>query len=83
MAELIGRESVHGVLVEQVSPGGPADLAGVRSDDIIIAINGATITEVADLVSYLGEYASPGDSAVLTIIRDDTEIELTATLSNR
>lgn len=83
LAELIGRESVHGVLVEQVAPGGPANLAGVRSDDIIIAINGVTITEVADLVSYLGEYASPGDSAVLTIIRDDTEIELTAILSNR
>ena len=83
LAELIGRESVHGVLVEQVAPGGPADLAGVRSDDIIIAINGVTITEIADLVSYLGEYTSPGDSAILTIIRDDTEIELTATLSNR
>jgi S1-C subfamily serine protease len=83
LAELLGRESVHGVLVEQITPGGPADIAGVRSDDIIISINGVSTTEVADLVSYLGEYTSPGDSAVLTIIRDDTEIELTATLSSR
>jgi S1-C subfamily serine protease len=82
-AELIGRESVHGALVEQVSPGGPADLAGVRSDDIIIGINNVTITEVADLVSYLGEYGSPGESVVLTIIRDDAEIELAVALSNR
>ena len=83
LAELLGRESVHGVLVEQTTPGGPADIAGVRSDDIIISINDVSTTEVADLVSYLGEYASPGDSVTLTIIRDDTEIELTVTLSSR
>ncbi len=83
LAELIGRESIHGALVSLVTPGGPAKLAGVHDDDIIIAINGVAITGVANLVSYLGEYASPGDSAVLTIIRDNAEIELTATLSNR
>jgi S1-C subfamily serine protease len=83
LAEVLGRESVHGALVVQVTPGGPANLAGVLSDDIIIAINSAVITEIADLVSYLGEHGSPGDLVVLTIIRDDVEIELTATLSNR
>ena len=83
LAELLDRESVHGALVGQVTPGGPANLAGVRSDDIIITINGVSITEVADLVSYLGEHGSPGDSATLIIIRDDAEIELTATLGNR
>ena len=83
LAELLDRESVHGALVGQVTVGGPANLAGVRSDDIIITINGVSITEVADLVSYLGEHGSPGDSATLIIIRDDAEIELTATLGNR
>jgi 2-alkenal reductase len=82
-AELIGRESVHGALVNEVTPGGPASLAGVRGDDIIIAIDGIAVTEIADLVSYLGEYTSPGDSVILTIIRDDTEIEITVTLSSR
>jgi S1-C subfamily serine protease len=81
-AELIDRESVYGALVDQVISGGPADQAGARSGDIIVSIDGVTVTEVADLVSYLGEYASPGDSVVLTIIRDDTEVEVTVTLSN-
>jgi S1-C subfamily serine protease len=83
MAEMIGRESVNGALVGQIIAGGPADSAGVRSNDIITGINGVSVNSTADLVSYLGEYTSPGDSATLTIIRSDTEIELTVTLSNR
>jgi S1-C subfamily serine protease len=82
MAEMIGRASINGALVGQVISGGPAALAGVRSNDIVTAINNVSVNSTADLVSYLGEYTSPGDSATLTIIRNDTEIELTVTLSN-
>ena len=83
MAETLGRETVHGVVVGSVTSGGPAEGAGVQVDDIIIAINGVPVTEVADLVSYLGEYGSPGDSAVIAIIRDGTEMDLTVTLGTR
>jgi len=38
---------------------------------------------MADLVSYLGEYVSPGDSVILTIVRNDTAIELAVTICNR
>jgi S1-C subfamily serine protease len=82
-AELMGRESVHGVVVDQVNSGSPAEHAGVRGGDIIITIDGFTVTEVAALVSYVGEYTGPGDSVVLTVIRGDTEIELTVILGNR
>ena len=58
-------------------------MAGVHNNDIVTAINNVSVNSTADLVSYLGEYTSPGDSATLTIIRNDAEIELTVTLSNR
>ena len=83
MAETFGLETVHGAVVGSVTPGGPAEEAAVQADDIIIAINGAPVTETADLVSYLGEYGNPGDTAVMTIIRDGAEIELTVTLGTR
>ncbi|UCB42694.1 MAG: trypsin-like peptidase domain-containing protein [Dehalococcoidales bacterium] len=83
IAETFGRETVYGAIVDSVTTGGPAEDAGVQDDDIIIAINGVAVTEVADLVSYLGEYGSPDDPVTLTIVRNDTEIELTVTLGTR
>jgi len=83
MAGALGRETVHGALVGSVVAGGPAGVAGVQVDDIIIAINAVPVTEVADLISYLGEYGTPDDSVVLTIIRNGTEMESTVTLGSR
>ncbi|HEY32277.1 MAG TPA: PDZ domain-containing protein [Dehalococcoidia bacterium] len=83
LAEMVGRETVDGAFVGFVTPGGPAEDAGIQADDIIIAINSVVVTEVADLVSYLGEHGSPGDSSVVTVVRDDSEIELTVTLGTR
>jgi len=49
-------------------------------DDIIIAINGTPVRDSADLVSYLGEYATPDQEVTLTLIRYGKEIELPLTV---
>ena len=54
-----------------------------NTDDIIIAIDGFTIREMADLISYLGENVSPDDLVTLTIIRDTTELELSVKIGKR
>ena len=43
MAEEVGRDSVHGVLVATVVPGGPAWLSGMEVGDIITGINGSSM----------------------------------------
>ena len=83
MAVEIGRDSVHGVVVGSVTPAGAAWKAGFRVDDIIVAIDGTEISDMAGLTSYLGEYTSPGDSVNIEVERDGVTLELTTELGTR
>jgi len=83
MAEEVGRDSMHGVLVATVVPGGPAWLAGMEVSDIITGINGSSIASMAELTSHLGEYTSPADVIVVEVVRDGTVLELEVTLGTR
>jgi S1-C subfamily serine protease len=76
-------ESIHGVLVSQVITDSPADTAGAQADDIIIAIDGTETGNVALLTSYLGEHTSPGEPAILTVIRGTDTIDLPLEVGQR
>ena len=78
-----GLETANGALVKGVSAGDPAEAAGIEVDDVIVAINGMIIREVADLTCYLGEYSSAGDEVTLALIRGGAEIELTLEVGKR
>ena len=62
---------------------GPAALAGVRVNDLIVAIDETTIHSTAELTSYLGEYKSPQERTTLTIIRNGKELKLSVQLDKR
>lgn len=83
LAVELGRDSVHGVVVGSVTPAGPAGQAGLKTDDIIVDIDGTEISDMADLTSYLGEYTSPGDSVNIELERDGVTLELTIELGTR
>src|SRR5690606_4581195 len=55
--------------------GSPAEKAGLREKDIIVAINDAAIDEKNSLVSVLGRF-QVGDTVKLKVIRDGKEITL-------
>jgi serine protease Do len=58
-----------GVVILDVTPGGPSEKAGIKSQDIIIAINGKTIHVGDDLVSMVT--ATPvGSTLNVTVLRD-------------
>jgi serine protease Do len=69
----------HGVLIVEVSPGTPAEEAGIESGDILLAMNDAEIETVQQLQTELGNY-EPGDEVTLLINRDGSETEVTLTL---
>src|SRR5262245_27130604 len=70
---------VRGALVNSVEAGGPADKAGVKRGDVIVAINGATVIDSNTLRNQVAEH-KPGSELKLTIFRDGREQSLTAKL---
>lgn len=68
VAKAIGLPNAMGAMVSNVERGGPADVAGVRSGDVIIKFNGRDITHVSDLPRLVGA-TKPGASASLELWR--------------
>lgn len=62
-----------------VTPGGPADKAGIRAGDIIVAINGRPVTQEDELLVTIRALA-PGDEVVLTLREAGEERDVTVTL---
>ncbi|HEX2728654.1 MAG TPA: PDZ domain-containing protein, partial [Rubrobacteraceae bacterium] len=61
--------------------GSPATQAGMRSGDIITAIDGTKVEDSGDLLGALRGGYKPGDQAQLTIIRDGNQQKLDVTLA--
>lgn len=80
-----------GVVISSVTPGGPADKAGIigniqdntPSGDIITAIDGHQIKRIEDVIFYIEEHTSVGSKLVITVNRDGQPQDLTATLQPR
>ncbi|WP_457626287.1 Do family serine endopeptidase [Persephonella sp.] len=58
-----------GVLVAQVMKGGPAEKAGIKSGDIIIAVNDKPVSKVSQLQKYIMRNP-PGTKVKITVIRN-------------
>ena len=94
--EALGLKSYTGAYVLDVTPGGPADKAGIKAGDIptnneslkaggdiITAIDGQPVDTFDELLSYLTTNKSPGDAVVLTVLRDGQPMDITVTLEKR
>ena len=69
LAEYYGAKGKTGVLVADVIPGDPADKAGIRTDDIIIDINGNKVTSSHELTATAARLPV-GKDAMVTVLRD-------------
>ncbi|MCC7220726.1 MAG: DegQ family serine endoprotease [Candidatus Contendobacter sp.] len=79
LAQSFNLDKPHGALVGQVMSEGPAQKAGVKTGDIIIAFNGQPVQQSSDLPLMVGR-TRPGISAPLLVIRDGKEQTLTVKL---
>lgn len=75
-------KSTEGALVGDVTPDGPADKAGIKSGDVIIAFNGKQVKNSTDLRNLVAA-AEPGSAAKITLVRDGREMNITVTLGER
>ena len=72
IAEDLKLSSRNGVYISEVSPSGAADKAGIKAGDVLVAIDSTKITGTASVHETVSRY-SPGDMAVITVIRDGKE----------
>jgi 2-alkenal reductase len=88
----------RGALVETVTAGGPADKAGIKASstnftdngqqitiggDVITAYNGQTVRSSDDLVTFLANSGSVGQTVTLTVLRSGKQIQVQVTLGLR
>ncbi len=91
LAEPLGLTANKGVLVDRVSTGSPAQLAGLHGGsqlvthrrvevcaggDIIVAINGHFVNNLDELLAWLVSYGRPGDQVILLVVRGEETLEL-------
>jgi Do/DeqQ family serine protease len=60
----------EGAFVQGLTRGGAAHEAGIREGDILVAVDGVKVKNVAELQEKIGEYR-PGDMAQVTVLRDE------------
>jgi hypothetical protein len=72
----------RGVRVLVVRPGGPAERAGVRPQDLIVAAAGAQVRQLSDMVAVM-DRASPGDSLAIEVLRGVSPRKLMVTLGRQ
>jgi Do/DeqQ family serine protease len=79
LAAGLGMSEAKGVIVNSVRPGSAAERAGIHQGDVITAINDTT---VSDSNAFRNRVASnaPGSEVTLTVLRDNREQKIRATL---
>ncbi|MDH4228900.1 MAG: trypsin-like peptidase domain-containing protein [Nitrospirota bacterium] len=82
LARTLGLESAHGVLIAQVTPGSPAQKAGIRTGDVVVGVAGRPVRRAADLHNRLG-LLRVGELAEIEIVRDSRHSTLTFIVSDQ
>jgi serine protease DegQ len=76
----LGRQS--GAMIAGIVRGGPADRAGVRPGDILLAVDGQRIENTGDMLNRIAQLV-PGAKARLTLLRRQREATVDVTVARR
>ena len=79
LAQSFGLKNSAGALVGNVEKDSPAEKAGFKSGDVIVAIDGVAVVDNTDVTSRVGN-AAPGTKLAIEVWRAGKPVELTATV---
>jgi Do/DeqQ family serine protease len=82
IAESFKLPDTQGALIAGVMKGGPADLAGVRPGDILMAVASQPVADAQGMLSLVAGQA-PGSKAVLKVRRQGQSLEFAVTIARR
>jgi len=96
LQEVLGLAQPNGAYVTSITPGGPADKAGLKAGtqattvqgffaggDLIISVDGRKVNEFNDMLSYMILNKVPGDTMKVTVLRNSEQLDLVITLGRR
>jgi len=82
LAKQFNVPDTSGALVEDVTPGGPADKAGIKNGDVIRKLEGKTVGSSEQLMATVTDI-NPGTEVALDILRDGKTMTIHLTLGER
>ena len=82
LARSLSLDATHGALVQDVTAGSPGDRAGLRTYDLITAVDGATVSTTDALIRRIATTA-PGTAVRVEFIRDGRRMSAVVKLAER
>jgi len=80
VAEKLGVPGKRGALVSDVTKDGPAEKAGIKSGDVILAFNGKEIKDEHELPAAVAS-TQPGKKVDVKVVRDGKEVVIPVTIA--
>ncbi|MES2500149.1 MAG: Do family serine endopeptidase [Pseudomonadota bacterium] len=82
LAESFKLDKVAGSLIAGVLRGSPADIAGVKSGDVLLAINNLEVSDSSSMLNIIA-VLKPNEKAVLTLARNQKNINVDVVIGKR
>ena len=80
----INSEEARGrIFITQVTPGGPAEQAGLQPDDLVLTVNGKEVNGLADFYRKIWGTGNAGVDVPLTILRGTRIRDITVRSTDR
>lgn len=74
------RDAREGLVLMRIVPGSPAEAAGLKAGDVIVAMDGVRIVDVERITKFRSESMVPGKAVQCTVLRKGKERLITVTL---
>lgn len=82
LGEHFGVEKGRGVLITEVEDDSPAQKAGLKAGDVIVAVDGDKVWDFEDVTEVVDE-SREGDKLSITVMRDKKEVSLDVEVAER
>jgi serine protease Do len=82
MVDTLGLKSTQGALIADVVKGSPADKAGSKPGDVVVALNGRPVTDANQLTRDVGAIP-PGQTVRLDVVREGKTRQIEVKLAER
>ncbi len=74
-----GMDPIQGIVVNEVTPNGPAALAGIQVNDLIISVNNKPAVSALETMDQVAEIR-PGSVIPVVVMRDDKQLTFQVTV---